>query len=118
MLNRERNADGLVSPHELLPDNLNTGRTKLLEQAAADTCHFELSTQEFNSVVANSITDLLKSDACGGKYLYLPHGLRVKRDELTNHVNKVKADCRHADDMASRRAIQFQRGVLGGRYTH
>jgi hypothetical protein len=89
-LNRQRSADGLVNPRELLPDDLLGGQTPLLAQVLADARHFGLSSVELNQVMADTLETLARNDVAEPDFLRWPLGLRVDRNALSAHVQQAK----------------------------
>jgi hypothetical protein len=78
-LNRQRGADGLVNPRELLPDDVLGGQTPLLAQVLADARHFGLSSVELNQVMADTLETLARNDVAEPDFLRWPLGLHVDR---------------------------------------
>lgn len=90
-LNRACGADRLVAPQQLLPANLVTDSTALLEQIAADACHFRLSPQQIKLVMADTLSALLKTEHADPDYLHWPLGLRIDRHALNLQLRLARA---------------------------
>lgn len=90
-LNRACGADRLVAPQQLLPANLVTDSTALLEQIGADAHHFRLSPQQVKLVMADTLAELLKSEHADPDYLHWPLGLRIDRHGLNLQLRLARA---------------------------
>jgi HAD domain in Swiss Army Knife RNA repair proteins len=88
-LDRQRNPAGMVDVCDLLPGDLQSGSTALLEQVRSDARHFGLTAQEINAVIAETLESLLAADSADPAYLRWPLGLRVERRALEEHLGRV-----------------------------
>jgi hypothetical protein len=86
---RQNHKDGLVSPRDLLPNDLHGGQTSALGAAYDDLSHFDLTSEDVNQVMAKSLMSLVFDDEYKNKFVSLPRNLRVNRAELGKYLNET-----------------------------
>lgn len=106
---RQNHKDCLVSPRDLLPDDLHGGQTNALSAVHDDLAHFDVAPEELNQVMAASLSSLLRKDEYSGKFLSFPRNLRTNRAELSKHVNETTSRHRNERDIIQMEVVHLER---------